>query len=144
MDLDDRFLKPTETLLEPGSMVQYEGVRCIPDGNWVPLWNSTIKLSLMPWLLNLVLPLTTVVLKDGSVNGLVVLMALLVFGCACTSFLVCVAQHTTFQDFDMFSGLCWLMKSNNMSVIVVPIETGTFFKYSVVGSTNNRASMLNV
>ena len=31
-----------------------------------------------------------------------------------------------------------------MSVMVVPIDTGTFFKYSVVGSTNNRASMLNV
>ena len=34
------------------------------------------------------------------------LIALLLLGCACTSFLVCVAQHTTFQDFDMFSGLC--------------------------------------
>ena len=51
MGLADRFLKPTETLLEPGSMVQYEGVHCISDGNWVPLWDSTIKLSLMPWLL---------------------------------------------------------------------------------------------
>ena len=37
--------------------------------------------------------LTTVVLKGGSVTGLVVLMALLLLGCACTSFLVCV--HNT-------------------------------------------------
>ena len=71
MGLADRFLNPTETLLEPGSMVQYIGVHCIPDGNWVPLGDSAIKLSLMPWLLNLVLPLTTVVLKGGSVTGLV-------------------------------------------------------------------------
>ena len=106
MGLADRFLKPTETLLEPGSMVQYEGVPCIPDGKWVPLWDSTIRLSLMPWLLNLVLTLTTVVLQGVSVTGLVVLITLLLLGCACTSFLVCVAQHTTFQDFDMFSGLC--------------------------------------
>ena len=87
-------------------MVQYVGVHYIPDGNWVPLGDSAIKLSLMPWLLNLVLPLTTVVLKGGSVTGLVVLMALLLLGCACTSFLVCVAQLTTFHDFDMLSGLC--------------------------------------
>ena len=88
MGLADRFLKPTETLLEPGSIVQYEGVHCIPDGSWVPSWDSTIRLSLMPWLLNLVLPLTTVVLKGGSVTGFVVLIALLLLGCACTSFLV--------------------------------------------------------
>ena len=88
MGLADRFLKPTEALLEPDSMVQYEGVHCIPDGNWVPLGDSAIKLSLMPWLLNLVLPLATVMLKGGSVAGLVVLMALLLLGCACTSFLV--------------------------------------------------------
>ena len=56
MGLADRFLKPTETLLEPGSIVQYEGVHCIPDGSWVPSWDLTIRLSLMPWLLNLVLP----------------------------------------------------------------------------------------
>ena len=87
-------------------MVQYIGVHCTPDGSWVPLDDSAIKLSLMPWLLNLVLPLTTVVLKGGSVTGLVVFMALLLLGCACTSFLVCVAQHTTFHDFDMLSGLC--------------------------------------
>ena len=110
MGLADRFLKPTETLPEPGSMVQYVGVHCIPDGNRVPLWDSKVKLSLMPWLLNLVLPLTTVVLKGSSVTGLVVLMALLLLGCACTSFLVCMAQHTTFQDFDMFSGLCLVNK----------------------------------
>ena len=67
-------------------MVQHVGVHCIPDGNWVPLGDSAIKLSLMPWLLNLVLPLTTVVLKGGSVTGLVVLMALLLLGCDCTSF----------------------------------------------------------
>ena len=82
MGLADRFLNSTETLLEPGSIVHYVGVHCIPDGNWVPLGDSTIKLSLMPCLLNLVLPLTTVVLKGGSVTGLVVLMALLQLGCA--------------------------------------------------------------
>ena len=58
----------------------------------------------MPWLLNLVLLFTTVVLKGGSVTGLVVLMDLLLLGCACTNFLVCVAQHTTFHDFDTLSG----------------------------------------
>ena len=106
MGLADRFLNPTETLLEPGYIVQYVGVHCIPDGNWVPLEDSTIKLSLMPWLLNLVLPLTTVVLKGGSVTGLVVLMALILLGSVCTSFLVCMAQHTTFHDFNMSSDLC--------------------------------------
>ena len=55
MDLDDRLLSPTETLLEPGSIVQYVGVHCTPDGNWVPLEDSAIRLSLMPWLRNLVL-----------------------------------------------------------------------------------------
>ena len=87
-------------------MVQYVGVHCTPDGSWVPLGDSATKLTLMPWLLNLVLPLTTVVLTGGSMTGLVVLMALLILGCACTSFLVCVAQQTTFHYFDMLSGLC--------------------------------------
>ena len=96
MGLADSFLNSTETLLEPGSMVQYVGVHCTPDGSWVPLGDSATKLSLMPWFLNLVLPLTTVVLKGGSVTGLVVLIPLLLLGCACTSLLVCMAQHTTF------------------------------------------------
>ena len=59
----------------------------------------------MPWLLNLMLPFTIVVLKGGSMIGLVVLMDLLHLGCACTNFHDCVAQHITFQDFDTLSGL---------------------------------------
>ena len=46
-------------------------------------------------------------------------------GCACTNHLDWVAQHTTVLDFDTFSGLFLFMKSMAISVIVVPIATGT-------------------
>ena len=71
MDHDDMFLSPIATLLEPGSKVQEVGA---PDGTCVPLDDSAIRLSCMPWLCNLVLPFIIVVEKGGSVTGLVVVM----------------------------------------------------------------------
>ena len=38
-----------------------------------------------------------------------------------------VAQHTALQDFEMLSGLVVLIKSTTISVIVVPIATGSLF-----------------
>ena len=38
-----------------------------------------------------------------------------------------VAQHTAFQDLEIVSGLVWLMNCTTISVIVVPIATGTLF-----------------
>ena len=81
----------------------------------------------MPWLLNLVLAFTIVIETVGSVTGLVVLMNLFLLSCACTSFLEKVAQHTTFHDVDTWSGLFWFVKSTAISVMVVPIATGTLF-----------------
>ena len=103
------------------------GVHCTLDGNCVQLEGSAIKLSLIPWLLNLVLPLIVVVEKGGKVIGLVVLIRYLLSGCACTSHLDWVAKHTALQDFEMLSGLVALIKSTTISVIVVPIATGTLF-----------------
>ena len=74
MDHDDRFLSPTATLLEPASKVQEVGAHCTLDGKCVPLHDSVIRLSHIPWLLSLVLPFTIVVEKVGSVTGLVVLI----------------------------------------------------------------------
>ena len=68
-----------------------------------------------------------VVEKGGKVIGLVVLIKYLFSGCACTSHLDWVAQHTAFQDLDIFSGLFWLMKSTTISVMMVPIATGILF-----------------
>ena len=68
------FLSPIATLLEPGSKVQEVGAHCTPNGNCVPLDDSAIRLSCMPWLHNLVLPFTIVVEKDDSVTGLMVWM----------------------------------------------------------------------
>ena len=64
-----------------------------------------MRLSLMPWLLSLVLPLMIMVEKGGRVAGLVVLMNPFLLACACTSLVDWVAQHTAFHDLDMFSGL---------------------------------------
>ena len=44
------------------------------DGKCVLLEGSAIRLSLIPWLLSLVLPLLMVVEKGGRVAGLIVLM----------------------------------------------------------------------
>ena len=63
------------------------------------------------------LPLIVVVEKGGKVIGLVVLIKYLLSGCACTSHLEWVAQHTAFHDLDMFPGLFWLMKSTTISVM---------------------------
>ena len=63
----------------------------------------------------------------GKVIGLVVLIKYLLPGCACTSHLDWVAQHTAFQDLEILSGLVLLMNSTTISVIVVPIATGTLF-----------------
>ena len=86
---------------------------------------SVTRLSLIPWLLSLVLHFMVVVEKGGKVIGLVVLTKYLFSGCACTSHLDWVAQHTAFQDLEIFSGLLWLMDSTTISVIVVPMATGT-------------------
>ena len=91
------------------------------------LEGSAIKLSLIPWLFSLVLPLMVVVENGGKVIGLVVLIKYLLSGCACTSHLDWVAQHTAFQDLEILSGLVLLMNSTTISVIVVPIATGTLF-----------------
>ena len=88
---------------------------------------SATRLNLIPWLLSLVLPFMVVVEKGGTVLGLVVLTKYLFSGCACTSHLDWVAQHTAFQDLEMFSGLLCLMNSTTTSVIVVPMATGTIF-----------------
>ena len=103
------------------------GAHCTLAGNCVQFEGSAIRLSLIPWLLNLVLPLTVVVEKGGKVIGLVVLIKYLLSGCACTNHLDWVAQHTVFQDFEIFSGWVLLMKSTTISVMVVPIATGTLF-----------------
>ena len=89
------------------------------------LGGSAIKLSLIPWLLSLVLPLMVVVEKGGRVIGLVVLTKYLLSGCVCTSHLDWVAQHSALQDLEMLSGLYLLINSTIISVIVVPITTGT-------------------
>ena len=96
-------------------------------GKCVILEDSAIRLSLMPLLLSLVLPLIMVVEKGGRVIGLVVLMDPFLLGCACTSLPDWVAQHTTFHDFERFPELFLFMKSTAISVIVVPIATGTLF-----------------
>ena len=80
------------------------GAHCTLAGNFVQFEGSAIRLSLIPWLLNLVLPLTVVVEKGGKVIGLVVLIKYLLSGCACTNHLDWVAQHTAFQDFEILSG----------------------------------------
>ena len=103
------------------------GAHCTLGGKCVLVEDSAIRLSLMPWLLSLVLPLMIVVEKGGRVTGLVVLMNPFLLGCACTSLLDWVAQHTAFHDLDTFSGLFSCMKSTAISVIVVPIATGTLF-----------------
>ena len=72
-------------------------------------------------------PLTVVVEKGGKVIDLVVLIKYLLSGCASTNHLVWVAQHTVFQDFEILSGCVLLMKSTTISVMVVPIATGTLF-----------------
>ena len=101
------------------------GVHCTLAGSCVQFEGSAIRLSLIPWLLSLVLPLIVVVEKGGKVTDLVVLIKNLFSGCACTSHLDCVAQHTAFQDLERFSGLNLLMNSTAISVIVVPIAIGT-------------------
>ena len=68
-----------------------------------------------------------VVENGGKVIGLVVLIKYLLSGCACTSHLDWVAQHTAFQDLEILSGLVLLINSTTISVIVVPIATGTLF-----------------
>ena len=88
---------------------------------------SATRLILIPWLLSLVLPFIVVVEEGGKVIGLVVLTKYLFSGCACTSHLDWVAQHTAFQDLEIFSGWFWLMNSTTISVIVVPIATGNLF-----------------
>ena len=85
------FLSPTATLLEPGA-------HCTLGGNSVLSEGSAIRLSLIPWLHSLVLPLMVDVEKGGRVTALVVLTKYLCIGCACTSHLDWVAQHTAFQD----------------------------------------------
>ena len=47
------------------------------------------------------LPFIIVVEKGDKVIGLVVLIKYLFLGCACTSHLDWVAQHTSFQDLDI-------------------------------------------
>ena len=69
--------------------------------------------------------LMVVVENGGKVTDLVVLTKNLFSDCACTSLLDCVAQHTALQDLERFSGLNLLMYSTAISVIVVPIATGT-------------------
>ena len=49
-------------------------------------------------------PSYCVVEKGGKVIGLVVLIRYLLSGCACTSHLDWVAQHTAFHYFEMLSG----------------------------------------
>ena len=66
---------------------------------------SATTLSFIPWLLSLMLPFIVVVEKGGKVIGLVVLIRYLFSGCACTSHLDWVAQHTAFQDLEIFSGV---------------------------------------
>ena len=65
---------------------------------------SATRLSLIPWLLNLVLPFMVVVEKGGKVIGSVVLTKYMCSGCACTSHLDWVAQHMALWDFETFSG----------------------------------------
>ena len=101
------------------------GVHCTLVGSCVQFEGSAIRLSLIPWLLSLVLPLIVVVENGGKVTGFVVLTKNLFSGCACISHLDCVAQHTAFQDLGRFSGLDLLMKSTAISVIVVPTAIGT-------------------
>ena len=103
------------------------GAHCTLGGKCVLVEDSAIRLRLMPLLLSLVLPLMTVVEKGCRVIGLVVLMNPFLLGCACTSLLDWVAQHTAFHDLDTFPGLFSCMKSTAISVIVVPIATGTLF-----------------
>ena len=79
------------------------GAHCTLGGKCVLVEDSAFTLSLMPWLLNLVLPLMIVVEKGGRVTGLVVLMNPFLLGCAHTSLLDWVAEHIAFHDLDMFS-----------------------------------------
>ena len=65
--------------------------------------------------------------EGGKVNGLVVLTKYLLSGCACTSHLDWVAQHTAFQDLEILSGLFLVIRSTTISVIVVPVAIGTLF-----------------
>ena len=60
-------------------------------------------------------------------DWLVVLMNPFLLGCACTSLLDWLTQHTAFHDLDMFSGLFLCMKFTAISVIVVPMATGILF-----------------
>ena len=85
--------------------MQWVGVHCTLSGNCVLVEDSPIRLCPMPWLLSLVLHLMIVVEKGGRVTGLVVLMNPFLLGCAWTSLLYWVAQHTAFHDLDTFSGL---------------------------------------
>ena len=63
------------------------GAHCTLGGKCVLIEDLSIRLSLMPWLLSLVLPLMIVVEKGGRVTGLVVLMNPFLLGCAYTSLL---------------------------------------------------------
>ena len=101
------------------------GVHCTLVGNCVQFEGSAIRLSLIPWFRSLVQPLMVVVENGGKVTDFVVLIKNLFSGCACTSHLDCVAQHTAFQDVERFSGLNLPIYSTAISVIVVPIATGT-------------------
>ena len=103
------------------------GAHCTLGSKCVFVEDSAVRLSLMPWLLSLVLPLIIVVEKGGRVTGLVVLMNPFLLSCACTSLLDWAVQHTAFHDLDTFSRLFSCMKSTAISVIVVPIATGPLF-----------------
>ena len=72
IDLAETFLRPTAALQEPGSNMQEVGAHCRLGGSCV--LSEAIRLSLMPWLLCLVLPLIVVVEKGGRITGLVVFM----------------------------------------------------------------------
>ena len=101
------------------------GVHCTLVGNCVQFEGSAIRLSLIPWLLSLVQPLMVVVENGDKVTDFVVLIKNLFSGCACTSHLDSVAQHTALQDLERFSGLFLPIYSTAISVIMVPIATGT-------------------
>ena len=78
------------------------GAHSTLGGNCVLVEDSAISLSIMLWLPSLVLPLMIVVERGGRMTGLVVLMSPFFLGCAYTSLLDLVAQHTAFHDLDTF------------------------------------------
>ena len=94
-------------------------------GSYVQLEGSAIRLSLIPWLLSLVLPLMVVVENGGKVTGFVVLTKICFQIVPVPAiFRLCGTTHS-FPRFRKIIRVGFVDEVTTMSVIVVPIAIGT-------------------